>query len=146
MVCSGEGLMMGYLGQPLVETVPEVVTSDLGCMDEKGRLYLIGRESDLINVGGLKVSPLEVEEVAAAVIDGLSDCICIAQKHPVMGYVPKLLVVMKEGVSLDKKQVAKAMRQRLESYKVPVSIEQVDHVERTYNGKINRKFYLTQPC
>ena len=143
VVCSGEGLMMGYLGQPLVETVPEVVTSDLGRMDEEGRLFLIGRESDLINVGGLKVSPLEVEEVAAAVIDGLSDCICIAQKHSVMGAVPKLLVVMKEGTSLDKKQVAKAMRQRLESYKVPVSIEQVDHVERTYNGKINRKFYLT---
>ncbi len=141
VVCASQGAMMGYLGQPLVETVPEIETSDLGRMDEEGRLFLIGRANDIINVGGLKVSPVEVEEVASAVIDGLKDCICIAQSHPVMGSVPKLLVVMQEGIVLDKRAVAKLMRSRLESYKVPVNIEIVDHVERTYNGKINRKFY-----
>ncbi|MBQ7239303.1 MAG: acyl--CoA ligase [Bacteroidales bacterium] len=141
VVCSGDGLMMGYLGQPLVETQPEVITSDLGRMDEEGRLFLIGRQSDLINVGGLKVSPIEVEEVATELIEGLRDCICIPQPHPIMGYVPKLLVVMNAGCSLDKRAIAKAMRSKLESYKVPVNIEEVDHVERTYNGKINRKFY-----
>ena len=143
VVCSGDGLMMGYLGQPLVETMSEIVTSDLGRMDEAGRLFLIGRQSDLINVGGLKVSPIEVEEVAAAVIDGLKDCICIAQPHPVMGSVPKLLVVMREGTTLDKRAVAKEMRSRLESYKVPVNIVEVDHVERNGNGKINRKYYCS---
>lgn len=141
VICSSEGAMMGYLGQPLVETISEIETSDLGRLDEEGRLFLIGRANDIINVGGLKVSPVEVEEVAAAIIDGLKDCICIAQPHAVMGSVPKLLVVMKEGISLDKRAVAKQMRTCLESYKVPVNIEEVDHVERTYNGKINRKFY-----
>lgn len=143
VVCSGKGLMMGYLGQPLVPCVPEIETSDLGRVDEEGRLYLIGRQSDLINVGGLKVSPHEVEEVATAIISGLKDCICIAIPHPLMGYVPKLLVVMQEGYELDKKAVAKRMKGQLESYKVPVNIECVDHIERTYNGKINRKFYNT---
>lgn len=141
VVCASQGAMMGYLGQPLVETVSEIETSDLGRLDDSGRLFLIGRANDIINVGGLKVSPVEVEEVAAAVIEGLKDCICIAQSHPVMGSVPKLLVVMQEGVTLDKRAVAKLMRTRLESYKLPVNIEIVDHVERTYNGKINRKFY-----
>ena len=141
VVCSGNGLMMGYLGQPLVETVPEIVTSDLGRMDEQGRLFLTGRQSDLINVGGMKVSPIEVEDVAAAVIPGLKDCICVAQSHSVMGSVPKLLVVMCEGAELDKRAVARAMRQRLESYKVPVNIVAVEHIERTYNGKLDRKFY-----
>lgn len=141
VICSGEGAMMGYLGQPLVETIPEIETSDLGRLDEDGRLFLIGRANDIINVGGLKVSPVEVEEVAAAVIPGLKDCICIAQPHAVMGSVPKLLVVMQEGITLDKRAVAKQMRVRLESYKMPVNIEETDHIERTYNGKINRKFY-----
>ena len=104
-------------------------------------MFLIGRQSDLINVGGLKVSPIEVEEVATELIEGLRDCICIPQPHPIMGYVPKLLVVMNAGYTLDKRAIAKAMRSKLESYKVPVNIEEVDHVERTYNGKINRKFY-----
>ncbi len=141
VVCASEGAMMGYLGQDLVETVPEIETSDLGRLDDEGRLFLIGRANDIINVGGLKVSPVEVEEVAAAVIEGMKDCICIAHPHPVMGSVPKLLVVMAEGVALDKRAVAKQMRMRLESYKVPINIEIVDHVERTYNGKINRKYY-----
>lgn len=141
VVCSGEGLMMGYLGQSFDARLDEIETSDLGRSDEEGRLYLIGRQSDLINVGGLKVSPLEVEEVAAAVIDGMKDCICIAQPHALMGYVPKLLVVMCDKKPLDKRGVAKAMRTRLEAYKVPVDIVVVDHIERTYNGKLDRKFY-----
>lgn len=141
VVCFGDGLMMGYLGQPLRECVESVETSDLGLVDEEGRLYLVGRQSDLINVGGLKVSPLEVEEVAASVIEGMKDCICISQPHPLMGAVPKLLVVMKDGMSLNKRIVAKAMRGCLEAYKVPVDIVIVDQIERTYNGKLNRKFY-----
>jgi len=143
IVCSGEGTMMGYLGQELVSSKQEIETSDLGRFDEEGRLVLIGRSSDVINVGGLKVSPIEVESVAADVIVGLKECICVACAHPLMGFVPKLLVVMQEGVSLDKREVAKQMRLRLESYKVPVNIEVVDHVERTYNGKLNRKFYTS---
>ncbi|MCR5394013.1 MAG: acyl--CoA ligase [Bacteroidales bacterium] len=142
VVCSGPGLMMGYLGQPLVETVDEIVTSDIGRLDNEGRLYLTGRQSDLINVGGLKVSPIEVEDVAAAVIPGLKDCICIAHPHAVMGSVPKLLVVLEDPSTLDKRAVAKALRSRLEAYKVPVDIVSVDHIERTYNGKINRKYYI----
>lgn len=142
VVCKGEGLMMGYLGLPLVETMQEVETSDLGCVDEEGRLFLTGRQSDLINVGGLKVSPVEVEEVAMSIIDGLKECICIPSPHPLMGFVPKLLVVLAPDTVLDKKAIAKEMRSRLESYKVPVNIVTVDHIERTYNGKINRKFYL----
>lgn len=141
VVCSGPGTMMGYLGHPLVENVPEVVTSDLGRFDDAGRLILTGRQNDLINVGGLKVSPVEVEEAATAVIPGLRECICVAQPNPLVGFVPKLLVVMQEGFTLDKRAVAQQLRTRLESYKVPVNILLVDHIERTYNGKINRKYY-----
>lgn len=141
VICSGEGLMMGYLGQPLVETQPEIETSDLGYLDAEGHLFLTGRQSDLINVGGLKVSPVEVEEAAMALLPGLRDCICIAHPHPVMGFVPKLLVLMDDTESFDKRAAARALRSRLESYKMPVDIQPVSHIERTYNGKLNRKYY-----
>lgn len=142
VVCSGDGLMMGYLGQDLTSPPSEIVTSDLGRIDSEGRLFLIGRQSDIINVGGMKVSPVEVEDAAAAVIEGLKDCICIGQKHAVMGQVPKLLVVMADGVALDKRAAARGLRARLESYKMPVDIEAVGSIARTYNGKLDRKFYV----
>ena len=143
VVCSGEALMMGYLGDENLSAagVGKVVTSDLGRMDNEGRLYLTGRANDIINVGGLKVSPVEVEEAVLS-IEGIKDCICIPIPHPLMGFVPKLLVVMSDGFVFNKKAIALSLKQKLESYKVPVRYEQVDHVERTYNGKLNRKAYL----
>ncbi|MBP5213022.1 MAG: long-chain fatty acid--CoA ligase, partial [Bacteroidales bacterium] len=74
--------------------------------------------------------------------EGIKDCICIPIPHPLMGFVPKLLVVMSDGFVFNKKAIALSLKQKLESYKVPVRYEQVDHVERTYNGKLNRKAYL----
>jgi acyl-CoA synthetase (AMP-forming)/AMP-acid ligase II len=49
--------------------------------------------------------------------------------------------VTASGQALNKRQIAHHLRQRLEVYKVPMLYEQVDHVERTYNGKLNRKYY-----
>lgn len=143
VVCRGEAQMMGYLEEDhLAEgALIEIVTSDLGRFDEEGRLYLTGRAGDVINVGGLKVAPAEVEEVALS-IAGIADCICIPVKHSLMGYVPKLLVVMADGHEFNKRNIALVLKQHLESYKVPVQYEQVDHIERTYNGKLNRKAYL----
>ena len=144
VVCHGEAQMMGYLGDENLSAdgPAEIITSDMGRWDDQGRLYLIGRTNDIINVGGLKVAPAEVEELVLAV-EGVADCICIPVRHPLMGFVPKLLVVMAEGYTLNKKALALYLKQKLESYKVPVQYEQVDHIERTYNGKLNRKAYVS---
>ena len=48
---------------------------------------------------------------------------------------------MEEGSELDSCDLALFLRQRLESFKVPRAYEAVDSIERTYNGKLNRKFY-----
>ena len=103
-------------------------------------LRLLGREDDVINRAGYKVDPSEVEDAASDLPD-IADCICIASPHPVLGTVPKLLSVMKEGCELDKKAVAKHIGSRLEAYKVPVYYEQVSSVKRTFNGKLDRKSY-----
>ena len=142
--CQGDTLMSGYIGDPeLTATVlrnDTVYMSDYGQIDAEGMLHIGGRESDVINVGGYKVAPTEVEDVVLS-IEGIRDCICIPAEHPIMGKAVKLLVVMNEGVPFSKKTIARYIAARLEPYKVPQLYEQVESIARTYNGKLDRKHY-----
>ena len=122
-------------------TLDVVYTSDMGMLDADGMLHLTGREDDVINVGGFKVAPTEVEDAALAFPD-VEDCVCIPVDHIITGKALKLLVVMKDGKSLDRKALALHLKTRLEPYKIPMLYSQVDKVERTFNGKINRKHYI----
>jgi acyl-coenzyme A synthetase/AMP-(fatty) acid ligase len=145
IACQGDTLMTGYIDDPeLTATVKRddtVFMADYGRIDEEGRLHIMGRQNDVINVGGYKVAPTEVEDAALS-FEGLKDCICISAEHPIMGRALKLLVVMEDDAKLVKKDLARFLATRLEPYKVPLLYEQVEHVERTYNGKLNRKYYL----
>ena len=103
-------------------------------------MHLSGRADDVINVGGFKVAPAEVEDAAMS-MPGIADCICISAAHPIVGRALKLLVVMAPGEDFDKRVIARYLKTRLEPYKIPLLYEQVDKVSRTYNGKLNRKAY-----
>lgn len=144
IACQGDTLMTGYVGDAeqtnRVLRNGTIYTQDMGRIDEEGMLHLTGREDDVINVGGFKVAPTEVENVAMELPE-IADCICIATKHPVLGTALKLLVVLDNGCALDKKRIAQFIKSKIESYKVPSAYEQVEEVHRTYNGKIDRKFY-----
>ncbi len=147
IVCSGKTLMTGYLGdEELTSSIlrdGKLYTHDLGCMDELGRLRLSGREGDVINVGGYKVEPTEVEDAALS-LPMVKDCICIPSQHRVLGTVLKLLVVLYEGYEWNKKAIAKQLSEKLEAYKVPMLYEQVDTIQRTFNKKLDRKYYQTE--
>lgn len=110
----------------------------MGYIDDNGFVFILGRNDDIINVGGLKVSPLDVEAVTLS-YDGVADCICIAVDDDITGQALKLLVV--PGESFNKDKLDLTLESKLEGYKIPKQIELVDKVERTYNGKINRKAY-----
>ena len=148
IACQGPTLMTGYIGdKELTATVlrdyqsePTLFTADRGIIDAEGNLHLLGREDDVINVGGFKVAPTEVEDAAMS-LPQVADCICIAAPHPIVGRALKLLVVSAPGYDFDKRVIARYLKTRLESYKVPLLYEQVDKVNRTYNGKLNRKAY-----
>lgn len=144
IACQGDTLMSGYLGDEQLTagilSNGTVFMSDYGRIDDEGMLHILGRENDVINVGGYKVAPTEVEDAAMAYA-GVTDCICIAADHPVMGMALKLLVVMKPGTAFDKRSLARHLAARLEPYKVPIHYEQVASVARTYNGKLDRKHY-----
>lgn len=144
LACISDTNMKGYVNDPeqtkqvLIDGV--VYTTDVGFIDADGFIYVTGRKSDVINVGGLKVAPAEVE-AAALSIEGIEDCICVPMRHSVCGCAPKLLVVMREDVEFSAQKISNELRQKLEGYKVPIKFEKVDSVARTYNGKLDRKAY-----
>jgi len=145
IICYGDTLMSGYVDDPEMTASilrdGAIFTSDVGKIDENGMLHLIGREGDVINVGGFKVAPTEVEDAALAFPD-VEDCVCVPVDHKITGKALKLLVVMKCEKKLDGRELALFLRARLETYKVPLLYSQIKHVERTFNGKINRKYYI----
>lgn len=144
VACRGETLMEGYVGdEALTASVLHdgtIITSDQGKIDGQGRLHLTGRSGDIINIGGYKVNPVEVED-AALTIPEVADCICTASPHPVLGTALKLYIVPKEGSILTIKTLSAYLTQKLEHYKVPQFYSITDHIERTFNGKLNRIFY-----
>jgi acyl-CoA synthetase (AMP-forming)/AMP-acid ligase II len=145
IICYGDTLMSGYVDDPEMTASilrdGAIFTSDVGKIDENGMLHLIGREGDVINVGGFKVAPTEVEDAALAFPD-VEDCVCVPVDHIITGKALKLLVVMKCEKNLDGRELALFLKSRLETYKVPLLYSQIEHVERTFNGKINRKYYI----
>ena len=144
VACRGKTLMSGYAGdEELTRSVMRggiLYTHDNGMIDSCGRLHLSGRADDVINVGGYKVSPVEIEDAVLSSPD-VKDCVCVPVSHPVTGSALKLLVVPADGKDLDKRGMARYLASRIEAYKVPLLYEKTDCVRRTYNGKIDRKHY-----
>lgn len=144
VACQGPTLMTGYLGDKLltVSVLKDgfLYTNDLGRIDERGRLRLEGRKDDIINIGGYKVSPVEIENVTMA-YKGVADCICVARRHPIMGNVLKLIYVVDETGVFQRNMLIHHLKQHLEHYKVPTLYEHVPRIARTYNGKLDRKYY-----
>ena len=144
IACKGKTLMSGYVGDPerTASVLKEgfIYTSDIGFLDNEGMLHLTGREDDVINVGGFKVAPTEVEDAVLSFPD-VKDCVCVPVDHIITGKAIKLLVVMKDGKDLNRKALALYLKSKLAPYKIPLLYNQVEKVERTFNGKINRKYY-----
>ena len=144
IACVGDVNMKGYVNDPILTSevlVNGVVyTSDLGYIDDEDFIYIVSRKGDVINVGGLKVAPTEVESVALE-FEGIADCICISVVDKITTNALKLLVEVNDSTILDIKRLNSFLSKHLETHKVPRFYEQVDKIERTYNGKLNRKFY-----
>lgn len=144
VICSGATIMSGYWGAPELTAQVlinnEIYTSDIGTINSQGMLRLQGRQGDVINVGGYKVNPTEVEDAVSG-FEPIADCICIPAQHILLGTVPKLLYVPKPCQEVKPKDIADFLRGHIENYKIPLLYEAVENIKRTYNGKLDRKAY-----
>ncbi len=135
--------MEGYHKEPEItkEVMDEkgiVYTNDLGYLGKDGLVYLLGRRGDVINMGGIKIAPTEIEEVAMGHYI-VKDCACVPVEDNITGQAPKLYVSLNDGYDFDQVELTKYLLDKLESIKVPKIFEVIDEIPRTFNGKIIRK-------
>jgi len=139
----GDAVTKGYLNEPEINKDSffgdYFRTGDWGSIDEKGYLSLRSRKKELINVGGKKVSPIEVEE-ALLQYENVKDCACIGVSDPdhVLGEVVKAFIVSDKKLETFVDTIKSTMSSKLEAYKHPVMYEQVDEIPHTNSGKVKR--------
>jgi long-chain acyl-CoA synthetase len=112
------------------------VTADVGRFDEQGRLHLLGRALDVINVGGRKVYPAEVERVIRTV-PGVRDVVVLGIERSAVAAA--LRAVVEAGPGVTRRDVARACEESLSRYKVPRLIEIRAELPRSPRGKIDRR-------
>jgi len=112
-------------------------TGDQGTKDSDGYISLTGRLKEIINRGGEKVSPREVDEILmdhAAV----SQVVCFAMPHPKLGEEVAAVVVLKEGVAATERELQDFVGQRAAEFKVPKKILFMDEIPKGATGKLQR--------
>lgn len=110
-------------------------TGDWGHIDEDGYIYLVSRKKEIINVGGKKVSPIEVEEHLNE-IDGIEESACVGVHDDVLGEVVKAFCVCSKEVDFE--EVKKILFKKIETYKIPAFFEVIMELPKTQNGKLQR--------
>ncbi len=125
----GGMVMQGYYGW--------LRTGDEGWMDDDGYLYLRGRRGDVINVGGVKVAPHEIERRLCE-IPGVRDAACIGAPDPrgVLGQVVKAFIV--SDAEPGELEIAERLRRVLPEHELPRLFERVAALPKTESGKIKR--------
>ena len=113
-------------------------TGDCGYLDGQGYIHLKSRIKEMINVGGKKVSPMEVEDILNT-IPGITESACVAMPDPegVMGELVKAFIVCSDD-SLTDAAILEALRPKLEVYKLPAVIERIAEIPKTASGKVQR--------
>ena len=113
-------------------------TSDLVRRDSDGFFFFVGRKSDMLKVGGIRVFPLEIEKVLHA-HPGIAEAVVVRAEERVRGEIPRAIVRLEEGHALDANAVKAWCRDHLAVYKVPRIVEFWDEVPKLPNGKVDRK-------
>ncbi len=112
-------------------------TGDQGIIDAEGYLRLTGRLKELINRGGEKVSPLEVDTV---LMDhpAVAQVVTFGVPHAMLGEDVAAAVVLREGASVDEKELRGFAAERLADFKVPRKIVFLDEIPKGATGKLQR--------
>ena len=116
-------------------------TGDLGTLDGGGYLRLIGRIKELINRGGEKIAPREIDEVLEG-NPAVKEAVCFGVPHPTWGEEVVAAVVLTAPAT--EKELLAYCRERLADFKVPERLHIVDSIPRTPTGKVQRRFVAEQ--
>jgi acyl-CoA synthetase (AMP-forming)/AMP-acid ligase II len=112
-------------------------TGDQGVMDSEGYVTITGRLKEIINRGGEKISPREVDEV---LMDHpcVQQCVTFALPHPMLGEDVAAAVVLRQGQTADEKELRAFVARHLADFKVPRKIVFLDEIPKGATGKLQR--------
>jgi acyl-CoA synthetase (AMP-forming)/AMP-acid ligase II len=129
----------GYTGGGGKDEIDGLLSSgDVGHFDEDGRLFVDGRDDDMIVSGGENVFPAEVEDLLAG-HEAIAEAAVFGVDDEEFGQRLKAVVVLRDGASLSEDDLTKYVKQNLAGYKVPRDVEFVDELPRTSTGKVLKR-------
>jgi acyl-CoA synthetase (AMP-forming)/AMP-acid ligase II len=141
VVIQGPNVIRGYENNPEANATSFVEgwfrTGDQGYLDADGYLHLVARIKELINRGGEKISPREIDEVLLA-HPAVAEAVCFGVPHATWGEEVAAAVVLRETASESEADLLAYCRERLADYKRPKQIHITDAIPRTATGKIQR--------
>ncbi|MDT8326838.1 MAG: acyl--CoA ligase [Roseovarius sp.] len=145
VVISGPNVTPGYEGNPEAneknffeaEGARWFRTGDQGAFDSDGYLHLTGRLKEIINRGGEKISPLEVDGVLLDHPD-VAQVVTFAMPHPKLGEEVAAALVLKEGASATEKDIRAFAAERMADFKVPRKVIILDEIPKGATGKMQR--------
>jgi len=152
-VCiSGPNVVKGYENNPEANATAFFGewfrTGDQGMLDEQGYLSLTGRLKEMINRGGEKISPREIDEVLLG-HPAIAEAVAFGQSHPTWGEEVAAAVTLKEGASAKEADILAFCKERMADFKRPKQIFITEAIPRTATGKIQRRVvaqaFSTQP-
>ncbi|HVD01610.1 MAG TPA: acyl--CoA ligase [Candidatus Dormibacteraeota bacterium] len=140
VVIQGPNVIDGYADNPAANAEAFhngwFRTGDQGVLDREGYLTLVGRLKEMINRGGEKIAPREIDEVLLQ-HPAVGEAVAFGISHQAWGEEVAAAVVLKNPVS--EKELLAFARERLADYKVPRRLFIVDRIPRTATGKIQRR-------
>ena len=119
------------------------ITGDVGKIDERGYVHIVGRAKDLIITGGFNVYPKEIESEIDA-LPGVAESAVIGCPHPDFGEGVTAVIVCKPGVALSEKAVIGVLEQRLAKFKLPKRVIFMDDLPRNTMGKVQKNVLRDQ--
>ncbi len=143
LMIRGPIVMQGYYGndeatREAIEPDGWLHTGDLASMDEHGAIFIVDRKKDMINTGGFKVYPAEIERVIAA-HPSVAMVAVGSRPDEFKGEIAKAYVVLKPGASADADAILNFCREQLAAYKTPRALQFVADLPKTSTGKIMRR-------
>ena len=141
VVIRGDNVTSGYENNPTANDECFVGgwfrTGDQGVMDEDGYLTITGRLKEIINRGGEKISPREVDDVLMDHV-AVQQCVTFAMPHKSLGEEVAAAVVLRDGEDADEKDIRTFAGERLATFKVPRKIIILDEIPKGATGKLQR--------
>jgi long-chain acyl-CoA synthetase len=148
MIVRGPAVVSGYLNMPeeteLLFQDGWYHTRDLVQWTEDGFIQFVGRRSEMLKIGGIRVYPLEIERVIKD-HPQVRDVVVVRAEERIRGEIARAVVELYPDSGLSVRQLQQYCRDRMAVYKVPRIVEFWDSIPKLPNGKIDKKAVLAVP-